>query len=165
MSSLVSVLSVIADVVVFVYGPQTLNQDSKDGKRGFVNHGRREDVVGLRRSATDSQQELKSCLPSVKLKRNASSRWSSSLYHPMWNSDQITIGKTHPTLAKLLFVEYILESIKRLPVLRLILIGYEKLAPCLFMFLIILESSHLFQVHKKLLFVLISSISMKFYGF
>ena len=90
-----------------------------------------EDVVVLRRSATDCRQELKSCPPSVRL--------------------------------KLLFVEYILESIKRLPVLSLIFIGYQKLAPCLFMFLIILESSHLLQ-SKKLLFVLISSISMEFYG-
>ena len=76
-----------------------------------------EDVVVLRRSATDCRQELKSCPPSVRL--------------------------------KLLFVEYILESIKRLPVLSLIFIGYQKLAPCLFMFLIILESSHLLQSTKN----------------
>ena len=91
-----------------------------------------EDVVVLRRSATDCRQELKSCPPSVRL--------------------------------KLLFVEYILESIKRLPVLSLIFIGYQKLAPCLFMFLIILESSHLLRHSpQKDLFVLISSISMEFY--
>ena len=70
---------------------------------------------------------------------------------------------------KLLFVEYILESIKRLPVLRLIFIGYEKLAPCLFMFLIILESSHLLQSTKNsclytLVFLQFPSNSMEFYG-
>ena len=33
-----------------------------------------------------------------KLKWGASSRWSSSLYQPMWNSGGMIIGKTHPTL-------------------------------------------------------------------
>jgi len=37
-------------------------------------------------------------LNSTKLKRGASSRRSSPLYCPMWNSDQITIGKTRRTL-------------------------------------------------------------------
>ena len=32
------------------------------------------------------------------IKWGASSRWSSSLYCPMRNSDQMAIGKTHPTL-------------------------------------------------------------------
>ena len=32
------------------------------------------------------------------LKWGASSRWSSSLYFPMRNSDEMTTGKTHPTL-------------------------------------------------------------------
>ena len=34
----------------------------------------------------------------VLLKWDASSRWPSSLYYPMRNSDQMIIGKTHPTL-------------------------------------------------------------------
>ena len=61
------------------------------------------------------------------------------VFHPLYS---ITYNRQ---IARVLFVEYILESIKRLPVLRFIFIGSEKLAPCLFMFLIILESSHLLQ--------------------
>ena len=38
------------------------------------------------------------------LKWGAYSRWLSSLYCPMWNSDQMTIGTTHPTLLKDRFV-------------------------------------------------------------
>ena len=33
-----------------------------------------------------------------KLKWDVPYRWSSSLYCPMQNSDEMTIGKTHPTL-------------------------------------------------------------------
>ena len=33
------------------------------------------------------------------IKWGASSRWSSSLYYPIQNSDQMTIGKTHHTLS------------------------------------------------------------------
>ena len=34
----------------------------------------------------------------TKIKWDAFSCWSSPLYWPMWNSGQMTIGKTHPTL-------------------------------------------------------------------
>ena len=83
------------------------------------------------------------------------------------SSEEVLSSSIRQT-AKVFFVEYILESIKRLPVVYLILIGSEMLAPCLFMFLIILESSHLLRkslfVLIKSRFSLISRISMTFYG-
>ena len=43
---------------------------------------------------------IKLMAASVSLKWGAASRWSSSLYCPMRNSDEMTIGKTHPTLSQ-----------------------------------------------------------------
>ena len=44
------------------------------------------------------------------IKWRASSRWSSCLYCPMQNSDQMTIGKTHPSLSLALFIKIIIKS-------------------------------------------------------
>ena len=39
----------------------------------------------------------------IKIKWDTSLRWSRSLYCSMWNPDQMTIGKTHPTLFNLCY--------------------------------------------------------------
>ena len=44
------------------------------------------------------------------LKRGSSSQWSSSLYCPMRNSDEMTTGKIHPTLEYATFSEFTLRN-------------------------------------------------------
>ena len=46
------------------------------------------------------KSQFDSCTKILILKWGVSSRWSSSLYYPMLNSNQMTIGKKHPTLAR-----------------------------------------------------------------
>jgi len=53
-------------------------------------------IIGLFLTPADA-------LSGILIKWGASSGWSWSLYFPSWNSDQTTIGKTHPTLLFKLF--------------------------------------------------------------